>query len=235
MICLYMVIRTSPSGEPYHFIAVTLPYIIGLCVAAWLPQGIPPTMAHVAAILMGVMAATDGNFAFREWRTDYPPYERVLRTLVPGSFAVANMLLALDLLLTRARRWWNGLQLVLTVCCTIRLVAAVMLRVLGATPNSYPPGNLAFTASVWYNLLCIALATVGFSPPCRQYLSELTGGSRVVPRSPTLTLTSHRSPSALTHHPRPHLSSSPFTLSLSLTLTLTLTLGAPARRRRLLA
>ena len=217
MTCLYMVIRTSPSGEPYHFIAVTLPYIVGLCVAAWLPQGIPPTMAHVAAMVMGIMAATDGNFAFREWRADYPPHERVLRTLVPGSFAVANMLLALDLLLTRARRWWNGLQLVLTTCCTIRLVAAVMLRELGATPNSYPPGNLAFTVSMWYSVMCIAVATVGFSLPCRQYLSDLTGGSRVVwwPRSPTLTLTftltSHLSPSALSLQlRRPHLS--PLTL-----------------------
>ena len=129
---------------------------------------------------MGVMSAADGHFAWKESQADYPPRVRLIRTLVPGSFALANMLLSLDLLRSSARRWWKGLRLVLTVCCSIRLVASVLLRELGVAPGTFPPGNLPFATAMWYNFACIVLSTVGFSQPCRHYLSELTGGSRVV-------------------------------------------------------
>ena len=182
MLGLYILARTSAWGEAYHSIAVSAPYLVALCVAAWLPQGIPPSMAPVATTVMVIFGAVDGNFAMQQWQTDCTPHIRLLRTLVPGSFSLGNMLLGVDLLLHRARRWWYGLRLDLTVCCAIRLGAVVMLKQLGAASNSFPPGNMTFTTSVCYNLACIALATVGFSPPCRQYLSELTGGSCVVLR-----------------------------------------------------
>lgn len=180
MLAVYILARTSALAESYHTIAVSVPYILGVCFAAWLPRGMPPSTAPLVTLVMAIFAAVDGNVAAQQWQTDYTPRVRLLRTLIPGCFSLGNMLLALDVLLYRARRWWLGLRLVLTVCCTIRLGAVVMLRELGAPPNSFPPGSMSFTSSVWYNLVAIALATVGFSPSARQYLSELTGASSVV-------------------------------------------------------
>ena len=174
-----------------HVAAVTAPYVLALFIAAAMPEGIPPRASRYVAGLLSTMVASDSKYALDAWRQEeYPVEVRLLRTFVPVTWAVGVTAFICDLLHRRADRFWAGLQLVLVVCSMLRLAAVLALRSLevAAEPGSfprvlYPPGRMAFTTALWWNLGCVAFTTVGLLPACRRLLSRVSGLSCV-----TLTL-----------------------------------------------
>lgn len=164
-----------------HLVAVTLPYILAIAIAAALPKRLPAASSRYAAAILSFMVASDARYALHASRHE-EPYTKLywVRVLVPASFALAVACLVVDLLLTEGRRWWAGIRCVLTVCCSFRLGAILVLHRLGVRGQGFPPGRLSLATALWYNIFCLFIAIVVLSPSARYKLSEFVGLSRVV-------------------------------------------------------
>ena len=181
VILLYMIARWTEISY-MHTVAVSLPYLVAIPIAAGLPHGLPAGFAQYAACFLTMMASADAKFAIDAWnRTDETREVRMMRALVPTSFACGLVWLSLDVLRWRGARWWPGFRLALTVCCNIRLTVVLLLRfALDAPPDSFPPGRLPFGFALCFNLITAPFAAVVLSPACRRFLSERTGLATVV-------------------------------------------------------
>ena len=156
-----------------HLVAVTLPYILAIAIAAALPKRLPAASSRYAAALLSFMVASDARYALDASRHEEPDTNIYwVRVLVPASFALAVACLVVDLLLTEGRRWWAGIRFVLTVCCSFRLSAILVLHRLGVRGHGFPPGRLSLATALWYNIFCLFIAIVILSPSARYKLSE---------------------------------------------------------------
>ena len=168
-------------GSTNHLMAVSLPYVIILVIAAGLPEGLPPssTPCCFAIALMLAIAEVKGvRDALTE--VEYVWEVRLTRAFVGGSYVVGFLILAYEIWVRRCSTWWRTVRTLLTVCGTIRLAATILLRALGAGEDNYPPGRLTYHTSLQYNLACILFSSVVISIRGRLLLAELMGSSRVV-------------------------------------------------------
>ena len=184
-----------------------LPYLLFVVGAAWLPQGPPPTTASaaVASALSIIQSSTYAALGLDRWRDSIQaaevqeqptgwcnlhrcvvgcgsanPHVHVLRAGISFVWAVGFLWLAADVLRWRCARFWTAVRHVVGICSLLRLAANIMLHALDAPPNCFVPGNLTLRDSVLFNLGCVGLAAFVLSARNRHWLSEWTGGARVV-------------------------------------------------------
>ena len=181
---LYVMVRLIFDARSIlHFVAVSVPYVLTALVAAYVPRGVPHglplTSCRQIAALCLVIATSDTKCAYDALHTvDFSPGVRIIRAFVSATFALMVVLIGIDVLQTRALRWWASIRLIITVGSLVRLGVVVVLRQVrefGGPDDRYPPARLTFAPALVFNVACLAFSAFGLTPTARRRLSEWSG------------------------------------------------------------
>ena len=165
-----------------QIVAVMLPNFLVICVASWLPHGLPPAAAASTALLVFLLGLIDLQRGVQWWQqhAEHPDEVRTIRAVVAWTWGLGQTLVAADIYLSQGTRFWPHLRLGLNVCSSVRFGGVLALYYLGGCEECYPPAQLTFRMGFIYNAIAIAIGVVGLSPTSRRHISEWTGGNKVV-------------------------------------------------------
>ena len=169
----------SESTFHLHSAPVVIPHIAFALIAALAPKDLPRASSEAIATLIAVHSAADANRALSWWEdTDFPWEVRAIRSGISWAWACALLFLALHVWHHSGERFWWGLRKAFLPCCAIRLVGLVMLRLVGAPPNCYPPAKLDFPTALVVNLVSSTICfAVSASSRLRHLVSSRGGGT----------------------------------------------------------
>ena len=169
----------SKSTFHLHSAPVVIPHIAFALIAALAPKDLPRASSEAVATLLAVHSAADANRALSWWDdTDFPWEVRAIRSGISWAWACGLLFLGLHVWHHSGQRFWWGLRNAFLPCCAIRLVGLVMLRLLSAPPNCYPPAKLDFPTALVVNLVGSAICfAVSASSRLRHLVSSRGGGT----------------------------------------------------------
>ena len=145
-----------------HFAPIAIPHIAFALVAALAPKDLPPAASEAVATLLAVHSAADVNRGLSWWNdTEFSWDVRAIRSGISWVWALGLLFLGIHVWRHSGERFWWGARIAFLPCCAIRLAGIVVLRLVSAPPNCYPPANLDFPTALVLNLVgtaqCVAV------------------------------------------------------------------------------
>ena len=175
-------LHTSQSGWMLNS-GVTAYLMVGLVsLGALFPHAIPDAFVGLLSTFFTVLSAMNISLIYVRWRDaeGEPHHHRVLRALVPSAFAILTGFIGAYIYWRGVGRFWTALRVTLFLGNSFRLTTVMLLWILEAEPNTFPPGKMSIESAVIYHLMFLATVGAFLAPACRRYISKVTNGQRVV-------------------------------------------------------
>lgn len=169
-----MVRQVPDSPVALQKVGAAGPFIL----VAVMPRHLPPAYTRLVAVSMCIFIALDTRTTVRRWKETADEEAvpvRALRCAVPAINVLNAARVMMYTLWTNGSQFWFALRSANVSNSIARIVAVLLLKESDVAPDSFPPGKMSYEGALRFNVLCLVYSALMLSPPCRRWISRLTG------------------------------------------------------------